>query len=99
METSVAHFSPKEKYGDESIKSNTHISYKNNQMHSSVTLVSEAKTMIVQSGISKSIKNPNPRTEIKGCIFLLTHNLCFRTAKCIIIGVQTQTMIQLGKAF
>jgi hypothetical protein len=72
METSVAHPSPKEKYEDGSIKSNTHISHKKNQMHSSVTLVSEVKTMIVQSGISKSIRNPNLRTEIKGCLFLLT---------------------------
>lgn len=65
METSVAHASSKEKYGDESIKSNAHISYEKNQMHSFVALVSEVKTMIAQSRISKSIINPNLGTKIK----------------------------------
>jgi hypothetical protein len=65
METNVAYPSPKENYGHESVKSNVHILYKKNQMHSSITLVSEIKMMIVQSGISKSIRNSNLRAEIK----------------------------------
>jgi hypothetical protein len=74
METSDAYSSSKKRYGGESIKSNVHISRKRNQIHSSITLFSEIKTMTDQSSISKSNRNQNHLSELWVNIFSGTVN-------------------------